>query len=116
MNETFLLEEVIVSKVIHLSNEAHGLAKQYCKSKGLKMSDWVGALIMDAVSASEPREVPEPVVEPQPVVVEPSNAPKKKKLPSIDDSPQMSTDGTPVYEQPPFWAKQAPAPSHEDAE
>ena len=80
------------------------------------MSDWVGALIMDAVSASEPREVPEPVVEPQPVVVEPSNAPKKKKLPSIDDSPQMSSDGTPVYEQPPFWAKQVPVPSHEDAE
>ena len=79
-----------MSKVIHLSNEAHGLAKQYCKSKGLKMSDWVGALIMDAVSASEPREAPEPVVEPQPVVVEQSNAPKKKKLPSIDDS--LSSD------------------------
>ena len=43
------------------------------------MSDWVGALIMDAVSASEPREAPEPVVEPQPVVVEQSNAPKKEE-------------------------------------
>ena len=105
-----------MSKVIHLSNEAHGLAKQYCKSKGLKMSDWVGALIMDAVSASEPREAPEPVVEPQPVVVEQSNAPKKKKLPSIDDSPQVATDGTPVYEQPPFYAKSVPAPSQDDLE
>ena len=105
-----------MSKVIHLSNEAHGLAKQYCKSKGLKMSDLVGALSMDAVSASEPKEVPEPVVEPQPVVVEQSNAPKKKKLPSIDDSPQVSQDGTPVYEKPPFWATPAAVPSRDDIE
>ena len=87
-----------MSKVVHLSNEAHAQAKVYCKSRGLKMSDWVGALIIEAISDNEEVKAPEPQVE--------STAPKKKKLPKTDDTVQATDQGVPVYSQPPFWAKQ----------
>ena len=38
-----------MSKVVHLSNEAHAAAKVYCKENGLKMSDWVASLITKAI-------------------------------------------------------------------
>ena len=87
-----------MSKVVHLSNEAHAQAKVYCKSRGLKMSDWVGALIIEAISENEETKQPEPQVE--------STAPRKKKLPKTDDTVQQTDQGVPVYSQPPFWAKQ----------
>ena len=87
-----------MSKVVHLSNEAHAQAKVYCKSRGLKMSDWVGALIIEAISENEEAKQPEPQVEP--------TAPRKKKLPKTDDTVQSTEQGVPVYSQPPFWAKQ----------
>ena len=86
-----------MSKVVHLSNEAHAQAKVYCKSRGLKMSDWVGSLIIDAISVHEEPAPQEPV----PV----TNAPRKKQLPRTDDTVQSTDDGVPVYSQPPFWAK-----------
>ncbi len=89
---------VSVSKVVHLSNEAHAQAKVYCKSRGLKMSDWVGALIIEAISENEEAKQPEPQVEP--------TAPRKKKLPKTDDTIQSTEQGVPVYSHPPFWAKQ----------
>ena len=87
-----------MSKVVHLSNEAHAQAKVYCKSRGLKMSDWVGALIIEAITENEETKPPEPQVE--------STAPRKKKLPKTDDTVQSTEQGVPVYSQPPFWAKQ----------
>ena len=95
-----------MSKVVHLSNDAHALAKVYCKSRGLKMSDWVGSLIIDAISAQEEPKQPE---QPQDV-----SLPRKKQLPRMDDSVQSTADGVPVYAQPPFWAKsKAPAEPEE---
>ena len=97
-----------MSKVVHLSNDAHALAKVYCKSRGLKMSDWVGSLIIDAISAQEEPKQPE---QPQDV-----SLPRKKQLPRMDDSVQSTADGVPVYAQPPFWAKSTvPAESEEVA-
>ena len=95
-----------MSKVVHLSNDAHALAKVYCKSRGLKMSDWVGSLIIDAISAQEEPKQPE---QPQDV-----SLPRKKQLPRMDDTVQSTADGVPVYAQPPFWAKsKAPLESEE---
>jgi hypothetical protein len=92
-----------VSKVVHLSNDAHALAKVYCKSRGLKMSDWVGSLIIDAISV---QEEPKPQEQPQDV-----SLPRKKQLPRVDETVQTTDDGVPVYAQPPFWAKSAPVES-----
>ena len=89
-----------MSKVVHLSNDAHALAKVYCKSRGLKMSDWVGSLIIDAISV---QEEPKPQEQPQDV-----SLPRKKQLPRVDETVQATDDGVPVYAQPPFWAKSAP--------
>ena len=36
-------------KVVHLADDAHELAKAYCKDSGMKMSDWVAMLIKRAV-------------------------------------------------------------------
>jgi hypothetical protein len=92
-----------VSKVVHLSNDAHALAKVYCKSRGLKMSDWVGSLIIDAISV---QEEPKPQEQPQDV-----SLPRKKQLPRVDETVQTTDDGVPVYAQPPFWAKSVPIES-----
>ena len=94
-----------MSKVVHLSNDAHALAKVYCKSRGLKMSDWVGSLIIDAISAQEEPKQPE---QPQDV-----SLPRKKQLPRMDESIQSTADGVPVYAQPPFWAKKTPVETEE---
>ena len=96
-----------MSKVVHLSNEAHADAKLWCKARGLKMSDWVGSLILEAIAA----EVKEEEVAP----VEETQAPRKKALPRLDEQSQAGNDGTPVYSQPPFWASVA-QPNVEDAE
>ena len=101
-------EVTAVSKVVHLSNEAHAQAKVYCKSRGLKMSDWVGSLIIDAISEQE-----EPLPKEQPLDV---SVPRKKQLPRTDDSVQSSADGVPVYSQPPFWAKPEITPEDEEEE
>ena len=73
------------------------------------MSDWVGSLILEAISAETQEAEPEPV----PVQEAPA-APRKKKLPEMDDTIQSTDDGTPVYAQPPFWAK--PKPEAEEKE
>ena len=96
-----------MSKVVHLSNDAHALAKVYCKSRGLKMSDWVGSLIIDAISAQEEPKQPE---QPQDV-----SLPRKKQLPRMDDTVQSTADGVPVYAQPPFWAKSKTPAEPEEA-
>ena len=65
------------------------------------MSDWVGALILEAISTETEEEI-----EPEPVALQEVPAvPRKKKLPESDDTVQSADDGTPVYAQPPFWAK-----------
>lgn len=40
-------------KVVHLSDDAHELAKAYCKDSGMKMSDWVAMLIKRAVDPAQ---------------------------------------------------------------
>ena len=40
-----------MSKVVHISDEAHAKAKAYCKQNDLRMSDWVGELIYQATEA-----------------------------------------------------------------
>ena len=124
-----------MSKVVHLSDEAHNKAKAYCKRFGLKMSDWVAVLIeramndagtlhavTDASEASTARESVHSLhrasgvvvaVPGQPTTVE-TAAPsaevhtlqsKKKKLERMDVEPQRTEDGLPPYAAPPFWSK-----------
>ena len=101
-----------MSKVVHLSNDAHAVAKVHCKENGLKMSDWVASLITRAITAES---APEPVVAPAPALViaqppvtsapvqEESTGPRKKKLARLDEEEGVD-GGVPVYARPPFWA------------
>ncbi len=36
--------------VVHISEEAHRLAKAHCEDRGIRMTDWVGGLIRKATS------------------------------------------------------------------
>ncbi len=89
-----------MSKVVHLSEDAHRRAKDFCYERGLKMSDWVAQLIEDAISsASAPAE---PKLR--------NLMPKKKILDRLETVPAQVrapevTDTVPAWSQPPFWAK-----------
>lgn len=113
-----------MSKVVHLSDEAHTAAKNFCKQHGLKMSDWVAELIAEAISevrvepktkprlSSAPAVAPAPAPAPAPVAhvsqAAPAPAapsgPAKKKLARYDDSPKTE-DGLQPWAAPPFWSR-----------
>lgn len=79
-----------MSKVIHLPEATHRLAKTFCRENGLKMSDWVGTLIDEASAGSQPQ---------------PPAPPRKKVLAKLRDLPQTDNDGVPLTEKPPFWER-----------
>lgn len=83
------------TKVVHLSIDAHTLAKKHCKEHGLKMSDWVATLIRQAISDSKKDTITSNV----------RNFVAKKSVivPTSDDR----HDETPAWAQPPFWAQRA---------
>jgi hypothetical protein len=72
-----------MSKVVHLSDDAHNKAKAFCKQHSLKMSDWVAALIEEAIATGRtdptikvravapppPPPPPAPVAAPQTVTI-----------------------------------------------
>jgi len=118
-----------MSKVIHLSDDAHNTAKGFCKQHGLKMSDWVAALIAEAIAhgrtnpsqsrLSPPAPVAHAHAAPQvavavappahvaapPAVMPPSpNSPPKKKLARFREDGAVANDGTPPWASPPFWS------------
>lgn len=118
-------------KVVHLSDDAHELAKLYCKESGMKMSDWVAMLIKRAVEpppqAAAPVAPPAPahpaireataprVVEPRPMNIgasplsaqSASNPSLPKKKPMLRELSNSGEDQVPVYAQPPFWARKS---------
>ena len=81
-----------MSKVVHLTDPSHRRAKVFCKEHGLRMSDWVAALIEDAITTGRT----DPAVR--------SLAPKKKILSKLQLTPQTDDAGVPVYARPPFWS------------
>lgn len=90
-----------MSKVVHLSDDAHAKAKEYCRQLSLKMSDWVAGLIDQAISAEHsPDAAPEPAETNVRAFV-----PRKKVLQRLDETTQSGDDGVPVYAQPPFWKR-----------
>lgn len=59
-------------KVVHLSDDAHELAKAYCKDSGMKMSDWVAMLIKRAVDPVPAPAAMQHTVAPAPTVMHPA--------------------------------------------
>jgi hypothetical protein len=97
-----IIEEAAMSKVIHLSDDAHNKAKAFCKEQGLKMSDWVASLIDAAIaSGGAPAMVIGAAMEDNVRAL----VQKKKVLEHYEERPQTAEDGLPVYAAPPFWAK-----------
>lgn len=89
-----------MSKVVHLSDEAHQQAKVFCKERGLKMSDWVATLIHGAIADGRTDTDARSLV------------PKKRILErleaKIQPQPQVHVpapeEDVPAYARPPFWA------------
>ena len=122
-----------MSKVVHLSDDAHNLAKDYCSKLGVKMSDWVADLITRSIRGTAPQArpvAPAPTAKPAPVMSPPPpppppapinrvapppklheraatnpNLPKKKPIVRLDVKPQTDESGVPAYAAPPFWAR-----------
>ena len=91
-----------MSKVVHLSDDAHNNAKAFCKEHGLKMSDWVASLIDGAICAGGGNTaVPAPVFDDNVRAL----VQKKKVLEQYVEEPQTAEDGLPIYSAPPFWSK-----------
>jgi len=86
-----------MSKVVHLSDDAHVRAKDFCKDNGLRMSDWVASLIDQAIAGGAPMVVPQPGV---------AAVPKRKSLRRLEEV-QNREDVEAVYAAPPFWAGKA---------
>lgn len=90
-----------MSKVIHLSDDAHNKAKEFCREHALKMSDWVATLINLAVCGEKLNAASS--------IVAAGNMRamvQKKKLSEPSNIPsQTDDDGMPVYSAPPFWAQ-----------
>ncbi|MFC1611129.1 hypothetical protein ACFL6C_09230 [Myxococcota bacterium] len=82
-----------MSKVIHLPEDAHRQAKKFCGQHRLRMSDWVGTLIDEAVAR----------IEDQPVTS--LSDPKKKVLRKLHSMPQTDDEGVPMFQKPPFWKR-----------
>lgn len=82
-----------MSKVVHLSDDAHARAKVFCKDRSVRMSDWVAALIDTAIAGG--------VV----MTTEPGLAPvsKRKELKRFQEI-KMREEVESVYAAPPFWA------------
>jgi len=119
-----------MSKVIHLSDQAHNKAKAYCQRRGLKMSEWVASLIEQATKDQVDNSPTPSSGMPSDSLGEigptasalPSNTLRaseatadldpyqalvqKKKLtqtvPAVQSLPESAT---PIYEAPPFWAR-----------
>ena len=86
-----------MSKVVHLSDDAHNKAKDFCKERGLRMSDWVANLIEAAIASERPAPLPDrPGVMP---------VAKRRDLRRPDD--HANQDFESVYSAPPFWAARA---------
>ncbi len=96
-----------MSKVVHLSDEAHAEAKSFCKQRGLKMSDWVASLIRKAVAEAERVAQAEAAqAEAEVRVVESSTIPRKKVLRHLEEIVTEEVD-TSIYNTPPFWSNEA---------
>jgi len=123
-----------MSKVVHLSDDAHNLAKDYCTKLGVKMSDWVADLIIRAITGTLPNPRPAQAATPAPIkpVHHPASPPepppppanrtapaaktaehtaasssgaKKKPIVRLEVKPQTDEAGVPAYAAPPFWSR-----------
>jgi len=84
-----------MSKVVHLSDDAHARAKDFCKENKLRMSDWVASLIDEAISRRKVDTVAREVV------------PRKKPLMRAPEPQAAPEEGVPAYAAPPFWASRS---------
>lgn len=95
-----------MSKVVHLSDDAHARAKAHCQRAGLKMSEWVAALIERATAEPEPQGASPadaaPVLPPGQVqALTPRIGTTHRGAAGSED-----VDGAlPLYAAPPFWAR-----------
>ena len=95
------------AKVVHLPEDIHRCAKEYCERNNITMTQWVSGLIKDGVNKPPPEE-PEPVAEAvaeDPVVVQepvkPTPVPVRKGKILRDFS--YNNNNVEVESLPPFW-------------
>lgn len=101
-----------MSKVVHLSNDAHAVAKKHCQAAGMKMSEWVAALIAHATrpAVAPPKQASagRTTAQRAPAQPRPVAGPVERKRPLPFDAPSADAEGDlMLYAAPPFWAPNA---------
>jgi hypothetical protein len=112
-----------MSKVVHLSDDSHNKAKDFCKQHRLRMSDWVAALIDDAIARNQTEvarstvakkkpmkrldeSAVAPVPAPAPVVAAVRAPPKVvAEIREELEEEEIAAPAVPAYAMPPFWAR-----------
>lgn len=78
--------------VIHFDDETHALVKMHCRSHGLRMRDWAGQVLTDAVRRGVVLgSIRKDAVRPRP----------------IERYPEAAEIEERVWKQPPFWKGKA---------
>ena len=100
-----------MSKVVHLCDEAHAAAKVFCKDNSLRMSDWVAALIDEAIARGQTDVTRTPVAKKKPLKrldeVRPvAPPPLQQPVLQVEEEsvPVAEPEGVPAYAAPPFWS------------
>ena len=92
------------AKVVHLPEDVHRSAKEYCEKSNIPMTKWVSDLIRDAVSGkleknnSKPAEIVFVKESAPPVIITPVE--KGRVLEDLAHNDNESDVGS----RPPFWA------------
>ena len=94
------LYEIIMNKVIHVSEYVHELARKHCKANGLHMKDWVGELLLHHL-------LNEPLPKSGATPVQGNKEPVKYDSTGGSDEPKL-------WEAKPFWEqrKESSAAAH----
>lgn len=97
-----------MSKVVHLSDDAHARAKRHCQRSGLKMSEWVAVLIERATAEATAGEMGGKATAAAAPAQGKGLPPRRAAVapPQPAEAASAAGDGAlPLYAAPPFWAR-----------
>jgi len=116
------------TKVIHLADEVHDMAKKHCTECGMRMSDWVASLIRKEITVldktpqvqlpiskiQQPVPLPVAVIQPSPRLVLEEKIrsipqPRKRPVHTVPAEEQTSEAVVAAFSAPPFWAQRKSA-------
>ena len=88
-----------MGKVIHISDELHGLIKKHCESEGIAQSVWANKVLLEAFGKEAPKLIPKAPKPKAPKKPDPVPVEKKTHQQLIGDRNGNAN----AWEREPFW-------------